>query len=364
LPSSDVIVRGVFTAVDRASATGDFDTMTFPKSVWTPRLPALSVLVIGIALGVRAQPIGGATAGQQASQSKREAEGARVLDGAVDLHFHMEAPAQTGRGGQGNIAQVKMAKARGLRALVLKTHNEPTGTLAYHIRQAVPDFPLFGGIVMNLTNGGMNPAAVEYMAAHTAGAMGRVVWMPAGDTETEVKVSKTPNGPFVPVTKGGKLTPEVMAVLGVIAKDNRLVLATGHILAEEVLMLLTEAKRQGVQHMIATHAMDIYPGDVPKKMTIPQMQEAAKLGAIIEFDFRNIFHDNGVRADAIRAIGAEHCFISEFWTKNNPREYGELGATGDFVEKMKAKGFTDRDLDLMFKVNPAKLLGLGTPGSN
>ena len=49
--------------------------------------------------------------------------------------------------------------------------------------------------------------------------------------------------------------------------------------------------------MIATHPMD-FAG----KMNMDQMLEAAKLGAILEFDFRNIL-DEGGRADAIRKDG-------------------------------------------------------------
>jgi hypothetical protein len=316
-----------------------------------------AVFIIGAVLGVCTRPISSLEAAQ-ARLTPREAEGIRVIKGAIDMHFHMDAPAQAGRGGQATIALVRVARSRGMRALLLKNHNEPTATLAYQLRLELPDLPLFGGIVMNRSNGGMNPAAVEYMANHVAGSPGRVVWMPAGDTEQEVKVSSTPNGPFVAVTKGGHLTPETKEVLALIAKDNKLILASGHVVASDALALFAEANRLVITHLIATHAMDIYPGDKVGKMSIPEMQQAVRLGAAIEFDMRNIFNDGAVRADAIRAIGPEHCFISEFWTKNNPREYAEPEGMGAFVEKMKAKGFSDHDLDLMFKDNPAKLLGL------
>jgi predicted metal-dependent phosphotriesterase family hydrolase len=135
-----------------------------------------------------------------------------------------------------------------------------------------------------------------------------------------------------------------------------LILASGHILAKEALLLFSEARKAGVKHMIATHAMDL-----TGKMTVAEMKEAAALGAVIEFDFRNIFDDNAVRADAIRAVGPEHCLISEFWTKNNPREYGAPEGTYAFITNMRKKSFTDRELDIMFKDNPAKLLDLPTP---
>ena len=92
-------------------------------------------------------------------------------------------------------------------------------------------------------------------------------------------------------------------------------------------------------------------------MTVEQMQEAAKLGVFIEFDFRNTLEDT--RTDAIRKVGPEHCFLSEFWTKAGPpREYAGLEGVGAFAEAMRARGFTDRELELMFRENPAKALGL------
>ena len=318
-----------------------------------PRAYGVVVLAVCIALGLLVKPVAGGAAGQSA----QEADGARLLKGSIDMHFHMDPPAPSSTPGneQADIAKVRIAHARGLRGLVIKDHNQPTAGLVYHLRLEVPDFLMYGGIVLNRPNGGINAAAVEFMATQIRGAPGKVVWMPAGDTETEVKASKQPNLPFVSVTRGGEVLPEVKEVISLIAKHN-LVLASGHVLAEDALMVFREARRQGVQHMIATHAMDL-----AGKMTIPQMQEAAKTGAIIEFDYRNVFDDGGIRLDAIRTIGPEHCLISEFWTNKpgtTPREYAGLAGAGDWVAAMHKRGFTDRELDVMFKENPARLLGL------
>jgi hypothetical protein len=296
------------------------------------------------ALGLLATPL------VAAAQSSREADGARLLKGALDLHFHMD-PWTPDRVRGAGIAEVRAAQAQGMRGLVIKDHNEPTAPLAYHLRQVVPGLELYGGYVLNLPNGGINPAGVEFMATQVRGEPGRIVWMPAGDGEKEVRESKNPNAPFVAVSRNGELLPEVKQVISIIAKHG-LVLASGHIAAEEALMVFREAKRQGVQHMIGTHAFDL-----AGKMTVEQMQEAAKLGAFIEFDFRNTLE--GGRTDAIRKVGPQFCFISEFWTKlTMPREYAGFEGVGAFAEAMRARGFTDRELEMMFKENPAKALGV------
>src|SRR5712672_722769 len=108
------------------------------------RALGLALVAIVTALGLLARPQVGA------AQSGREADGARLLKGALDLHFHMDprTPAPTS-GGQATFAEVRVARARGMRGLVLKDHNEPTAPLAYHLRLEMPGFELFGGFVMN-----------------------------------------------------------------------------------------------------------------------------------------------------------------------------------------------------------------------
>jgi hypothetical protein len=311
------------------------------------RSRAFLILIVSAvaALALFTQP----TAGQTDLTRQRQDEGARLLKGAIDMHFHMDAVPQC----CGTIYDFRTAAQHGLRGVVIKNHYESTATLAYLLRMEVPNFEAFGGIVMNLTNGGENPVAVEYMATQIPGAPGKVVWMPAGDSEIESRTSKTPNQPFVVVSRDGVLTPETKAVIALVAKHN-LVLASGHIAPEEALLVFAEGRKQGVQHMVATHAMDL-----AGKMTLDQMMQSVKLGATIEFDFRNILSEGGRRADAIRQLGPEHCLISEFWTKTDlPKEYAGYEGVGEFVDAMHARGFTDRDLDIMFKENPARLLGL------
>src|ERR1700746_2761043 len=68
-----------------------------------------------------------------AAQSSREADGARLLKGALDLHFHMD-PWTPDRVRGAGIAEVMAARAAGMRGMVIKDHNEPTAPLAYHLR--------------------------------------------------------------------------------------------------------------------------------------------------------------------------------------------------------------------------------------
>jgi len=274
-----------------------------------------------------------------------------ALAGAIDIHVHTE-PDSRPRSVDG-IEAAQQAKARGMRALVLKNHYEYTSGLAYIVGKQVPGIEVFGGVDLNLTVGGMNPAAVEYMAA-TTGGRGKLVWMSTFDAENQVKFSKE-NRPFVSVSKNGQLLQATKDVIAAIAKHN-LVLATGHVSPEEGLMLVREAKRQGVQRIVITHAMND-----PIRMSVPQMQEAAKLGAFIEFVGGNITDADGKArmdrfADAIKKVGPEFCILSsDLGQKGNPLPTDGFGA---FIETMKAHGFTEVQIDRMARRNPATLLGL------
>src|SRR5215467_7587498 len=139
---------------------------------------SIALLAAVTGLGLLAKPPVGE------AQSSRGADGARLLKGALDLHFHMD-PWTPERVRGAGIAEVLAARASGMRGLVIKDHNEPTAPLAYHLRQVIPGFELYGGFVLNLPNGGANPAGVDWMATQIRGEPGRIVCNEAANTEKE-----------------------------------------------------------------------------------------------------------------------------------------------------------------------------------
>jgi hypothetical protein len=290
---------------------------------------------------------GGATL----AQAPAAGDASRLLAGAIDIHVH-NLPDDRPRSIDA-IDVARLAAARGMRAIVLKNHYVSTAGDAFLVRKVVPGIEVFGGVDLNLTVGGINPAAVEHMTKVTGG-WGRFVWMPTFDAENQVRTSKE-NRPFVSVSRDGALLPAVTQVIGLIAKHG-LVLATGHSTPAEVLLLLREGRRLGVQHMVVTHAMN-----TPVRMSVPQMQEAARLGGLIEFvGGSQTAADATARVDrfaeAIRAIGPEFCILSS-----------DLGQTGNalppdgfgaFLAALRARGFSEQEIGRMSRQNPARVLGL------
>jgi hypothetical protein len=273
------------------------------------------------------------------------------LNGVIDIHVH-SGPDSVPRSIDA-IDLARLAKQRGMRGLVLKNHYESTAALAYVVRGEVPGIEIFGGIDLNLTVGGINPAAVERMVL-MKGGWGKVVWMPTFDNENQVKYSKE-NRPFVSVSKDGHLLPAVEQVIDIVAK-NQLTLEIGHSSAEDGLLIVREAHKRGVQHIVVTHAMA-----APVRMTIPQMQQAAREGAFIEFAYSSTLGANHVvdipdYAKAIRAIGPNFCILSsDLGQPANPLHPDGMIM---FFQALLKEGISQADIDLMSKTNPARALGL------
>src|SRR4030095_8379890 len=141
---------------------------------------------------------------------------AQTLSGAIDMHAHADPDGVPRKLDAVDLA--RLAKERGMRAIVLKNHYEPTQSLAFIVRKEVPGIEVFGGISLDLTVGGVNPAAVEYMTKVTGG-YGKVVWLPTFDSEAQVKLTRQQR-PFAPVVRDGKVVPEVAQVIATAARKN------------------------------------------------------------------------------------------------------------------------------------------------
>ena len=170
---------------------------------------ALAVSVLsGASLGGVMQQVGGAKPGDQ------------LTAGMIDFHVHT-AP-DTAERTVNAVEAARTARDKGLRAIVLKGTAFETVTRAAAANAEVKGIQVFGGVVMNWSSGGINPAAVEAMVTMRGGGaekIGRVVWMPSNDSKTQVErftITRVP----VDVFSGGKLVPAMHEVLALCAKHE------------------------------------------------------------------------------------------------------------------------------------------------
>lgn len=277
-----------------------------------------------------------------------------MLKGAIDIHAHFGPDSYDRQWDAFEIA--KIAHERGMRGIVLKNHwTEASGT-AYLVRKYanVPGLEVFGGLALNATVGGVNPQAVRYFA-EVEGHNAKIVWMPTHDSEKEVKVLKD-NRPYVIVSKNGVLLPSVLEVLDLIAK-YKLTLATGHVNETEMLQIVAEAKKRGIDRIILTH-----PGLGPQftDPSIEQLKQAVAMGAYAEVVSSELFgKSKDEMVQTIRTLGPAHCIVSTDSGLTGSRNHADAMAASAKI--LREAGFSEAELTLMFKTNPAKVLGLPVP---
>ena len=169
--------------------------------------------------------------------------------GMTDLHAHA-APSLLPRHGDDR-ATVAAEHAVGFSTVVLKAHEGSTVE-----RAAAAGDGAYGGVVLNSPAGGANPDAVE-VAARLGG---RVVWMPtvsarthkAGASSPELAVHRGFELRPVDVIADGILLRQWFEVLDVVAAHD-LLLASGHLSADETVVLFREARRRGVRRLMVNH---------------------------------------------------------------------------------------------------------------
>jgi len=283
-----------------------------------------------------------------------------LLEGSIDLHIH-SAPDVYPRI-LNDIELARHAKEMGMKAIVVKNHFSDTSARA-QLASEETDFPVFGGIALNLPAGGLNPHAVRI--AVRSGA--KIVWMPtlhsreflankmhvanlAGELGADVQGIHL-------LDEDGGLKEEVHPILDLIAKAE-VVLATGHISIEEAKTLVREASERGARRILVTHPLASFVN-----YSVADMKEILDLGAtylehVYNDTTRQVAHPIPIRAlyDGIRAIGADHCIMSTDsgqWL--NPVPVQQLGI---YIADMLELGVTEREIRTMVSDNPSRILGI------
>ena len=282
--------------------------------------------------------------------------------GAIDMHVHSD-PDVFGRS-MTDYEVAIIAKRKGLRGLLLKNHVATTADRAALVMQQVPGIEVWGGIVLNNAVGGINPMAVEWMH-RMSGGRGKVVWLPTFDSDKHIKTLVDKNKSGLVVAPGGVVTPQTEEVLKIIAREN-LVLATGHIHADEVVAVTKKAKELGVKNIIVTHGLTNIPG-----LTMEQAKEVAANGGMIEVCFLQFMTGPNAQygwmkhwsevsakivAEAVKQLGAASLVLSTDLGQQGMMTHPD--GMENMIKAVKEAGVSDADIDLMVRKNPAKLMGL------
>lgn len=286
-----------------------------------------------------------------------------TMEGACDLHIHT-SPDIFERIAD-DVRTAEACRDAGMKAIVFKCHADTTMTRAWHTERQVPGIRVFGGIVLNLNVGGINPAAVD--VALKLGAV--EVWMPSYHSLAHYKATGKMGGyghqgadvstnyPVKPITildGNGELIPEIWPILELV-KQHDVILGTSHLGSEEGLKLIRAAREVGCRKVVLTH-----PFFAPPSCTIEQIKEAVELGAFCEFCSGNALSPIPapipleLYKEAVDACGSENFIISS--DTGHPRKTMAPETSRMFAQSLTYKGVKQADVERMLKDNYHKLL--------
>lgn len=283
------------------------------------------------------------------------------------MHVH-SGPALVPRGFD-HIEVVRACVEAGMRALVIKDQHVPSGNVAQIVQKYFvkpeENFNVYGGLILGNTQGGISPAVVEAAIGYDT----KVIWMPvlssayhkersalmnakAMSTMPKPKYPLKFNPPQTIIDSCGKLLPEVVDILKLIA-DADIVLATGHINPKtEIPPLLEEAVRQGVKKIVVTHP------EFFKDHTVAEMKAYSDAGFYVEHILATIYSNKQTYDELFEMIenGGDNVIISsDLGQVGRPNPAAGLTA---FIEEMQKRGMADSTLRRIMCDNQRKLLNL------
>ena len=291
-----------------------------------------------------------------------------LMVGGIDIHIHSNPHTFPQIHAQDVIALQQQAQQAGMRALIIKDIGVSTTGAAYVVSRLGSGIPVFGAHVMNLATGGINPRGVSIALQHGDGA--KVIHFPTGDTLNHFNYRKKfyagVNIPLtedqaITVVRDGRLIPEVKEVIALV-KEHGAYLATSHLSAAESHLVVKEAKDQGLDRIILSHARWAMTG-----LRLDDLKHFAALGCLIEFEYCLLTalmyfvhgetpQDPRETVKTIKEVGVDTCFISS----DLGQLYSPLPVDGmrTFVAVLRRCGITADEIRTMFHRNPARIAGL------
>lgn len=268
-----------------------------------------------------------------------------ILQDVIDIHIHTMPDLRKRR--LNDIELARLAKEKGAKAIVIKSHLMCTVARALIAEEVVPGIKVFGGITLNPHVGGLNPIAVE-----TALKMGgKFVWLPTSFSENERKKQGKEDG--VKILQDGKLRPELIKILELI-KIHDAVLATGHLSEDEIECVVKKAYDMGIKKILINH-----PEWTTLNLSIEFQKKLTQYGVYFERCYaRNvdgIYHKNlDLHIRAIKELGYENTIIATDGGQTENPIWSD--ALSELINGLKENGFTQEQIDIMTKINPGKLI--------
>lgn len=300
--------------------------------------------------------------------------GRGILRGAVDMHVHCGPEAIPRKYLAKELAE--LVRQFGMETVVIKSHFTYTSDWALMAFRET-GVKLYGAITMNQHVGGINPYALRAALGPREDGDGflKVVWMPTIHSPAHLQMQRrhghqmdippewTGGAPAYTAMRIEEVNPvsirapEVLPLLDEvlsIISDCNLVLATGHLSAEETAFLVERARKRGVKKVLLTHplyeATNLAIEDI-KALVGPDtfVEQSYGLHTIDHIPFKVMVH-------YIKEVGPQHCVLtSDLGQINMPSPPEGLL---DFIHHLMEGGIRDEEILVMIRDNPKYLLGI------
>ena len=317
-----------------------------------------------------------------------------LLQGSIDVHVHATPHLPSSPRRLDPVEAAIQARDAGMRTIVLMDVFEMSNGIAWLVNRLVPDFKVYGGLILNTVYGSLNPRAVKTAISYGDGAKfisfgthstcfqasreGRIVdgkFVPLSQLYPEFKREEVDRAISIPVD--GTMTKELDAILSIIASNPDVYMNTGHVSPAEAIRLVELGNTYGISNMLVATA-------VTKASSTEQLAYMVELGAFIEYTLAAYTHttpipkthyypeleyaaidegmgeqtSGGIRlaAEQIQVIGADNCIIgTDFGVYTLPDPVEGLR---EFIAALMDLGTPLGDIRKLVATNPAKLLGL------
>ena len=317
-----------------------------------------------------------------------------LLKGSIDIHVHAGPHIFSSPRRVDPFQAARLARDAGMQSIVYMDVFEMSNGTAWLVNREVPDFKVYGGLILNTVYGGMNPRAVKTALSYGDGAKyisfgahstyyqaareGRVVdgeFVPLSEIYPKFKTEELDRCIRIPVDEAPG--EDLDEILKLIAANPHVYMITGHVSAEEGVRLVELAEEYRINKTVVSSA-------VTKIASTSQLQYVTDMGAFIEYTLAAYTHtttipkthyyvereyasidegmsgadEGGVKhvAEQIGELGAEQCVIcTDFGVYTLPTP---VEGFREFIACLLDMGTPQEDIRLMSKTNPEKILGL------
>jgi hypothetical protein len=316
-----------------------------------------------------------------------------LLKDSIDIHVHAGPHIFSSPRRVDPFQAAIEARDAGMQSIVYMDVFEMSNGTAWLVNRVVPDFKVYGGLILNTVYGGMNPRAVKTALKYGDGA--KYISFGAHSTYYQAaREGRVVDGEFVPLSelypkfKTEELdrciripdeapSPELDEILKLIADNPEVYMITGHVSAEEGVRLVDFAEEYGIEKVVVSSA-------VTKIASMDQLQHMADKGAFIEYTLAAYTHtttipkthyyvereyasidegmsgteEGGVKhvAEQIMELGSKHCVIcTDFGVYTLPTP---VEGFREFIACLLDMGVPHEDIRAMSKTNPETILGL------